>query len=273
MPLPPPIAVDAGLRQPRTALVVEDDDRTADLVRVLLETEGFVVIRARNAEQALVLAGEHELSLITVDVLLPDIKGWELLSTIRADVTLAAVPVVIIAGAIDNNLALTGGAAAVLEKPISRGELKETLADLGLHATHDHTRTILVVDDDPKAVELIAAFLPTPAYAIVRAYGGTEAIILAQRLRPDLILLDLMMPDVNGFNVVTALQRDPGTSSIPIVVVTAKHISADDRAALCDESGALIRIVEKGDFDGDAFVSEVRRALRTEVEARTWLGS
>ena len=85
---------------------------------------------------------------------------------------------------------------------------------------------------------MIAAFLPSPGYAVVRAYGGAEAITLAQRLHPDLILLDLMMPEVNGFDVVEALQRRTGHRDIPILVVTAKHVTADERAALDHESGA-----------------------------------
>ena len=113
----------------------------------------------------------------------------------------------------------------------------------------------------PKAVEVIAAFLPAPAYAVVRAYGGGEAITLAQRLRPDLILLDLMMPEVNGFDVVEALQRNTDTARIPILVVTAKQVTAQDRAARNRDPGKVIHIVEKAGFDRVRFIAEVRRAL------------
>jgi CheY-like chemotaxis protein len=197
--------------------------------------------------------------------------GWEFLSHIRDVTALANVPVVIIAGGADRNMALLGGAAAFLQKPISRAQLKASLANLGLHAVLDRTRTVLVVDDDPKAVQVIAAFLPTPDYAVVRAYGGTEAIILAQRLRPDLILLDLMMPDVSGFDVVDALQRNPETAQIPILVVTAKQITAQDRAALNHEAGSVVQIVEKAGFNKDAFMAEVRRALPTKAKDSAWL--
>ncbi len=118
-----------------------------------------------------------------------------------------------------------------------------------------------MVDDDSKAVEVIAAFLPTPAYAVVRAYGGAEAITLAQRLRPDLILLDLMMPQVNGFEVVEVLQRNPATAHIAILVVAAKTITAMDRAALSNNPDQVINIVEKSVFCQVRFIAEVRRAL------------
>jgi signal transduction histidine kinase/CheY-like chemotaxis protein len=254
--------IGAASPKERVALVVEDDDQAADLVRLLLEADGFTVLRAASAETALLIAPQQTLSLITLDIELPGMDGWEFLSQLRESTTLAHVPVVIVAGLADNNMALAGGAAAVLQKPISRAQLKASLAKLGLHPTDANTHTVLVVDDDPKAVEVIAAFLPAPAYAVVRAYGGTEALTLAQRLKPNLILLDLMMPEVSGFDVVEALRRNPDTARIPILVVTAKQITALDRAALNGSAaGSVIQIVEKAGFNRDSFLAEVRRAL------------
>jgi PAS domain S-box-containing protein len=245
----------------RTVLVVEDDNRAAELFRVLLEAEGFAVVRASSVAEALVLAPLQPLDLITLDVELPGSGGWEFLARIRESKALAHVPVVIIASVVDSHMALTGGAAAILQKPISRALLKSSLANLGLFEPQQRTRTVLVVDDDPKAVEVIAALLPTPAYAVVRAYGGSEAITLAQRVGPDLILLDLMMPDVNGFDVVDALQRNIETARIPVLVVTAKDITELDRAALNRDPNRRIHVVEKSGFNRQGFMDEVRRAL------------
>ena len=248
--------------QDRIALMVENDDQAADLVRLLLEAEGFTVLRAASAEAALLLAPQQTLSLITLELQLPGLNGWELLARLRADSTLAQVPVVIVSGLDATHVGLSRGAAAVLQKPISRAQLKAALADLGLHAAGEQTRTILVVDNDPKAVEVIAAFLPSPAYEVVRAYDGSEAIVLAQRLRPDLILLDLMMPGVNGFQVVKALQLDVETASIPILAVTAMHITRLDRAELNSIPDKIINVVEKARFNRVGFMNEVRRALQ-----------
>lgn len=245
----------------RVALVVESDKRAADLLRMLLENEGFTVLHAASAEAALVLAPQQPLSLITLDLDLPGMNGWEFLLRISASKDLARVPVVVIAGEADTNMALAGGASVVMQKPISRAHLQTSLSGLGLQPDEQKTHTILVVDDDPKAVEVIAAFLPTPAYAVVRAYGGAEAITLAQRLRPDLILLDLMMPHVNGFDVVKALQHNPATAQIAILVVTAKTITEMDRAALSNNPDQVINIVEKSVFSQTRFIAEVRRAL------------
>jgi CheY-like chemotaxis protein len=122
-------------------------------------------------------------------------------------------------------------------------------------------RTVLVVDDDPKAIEVIATLLQPPAYAIVRAHGGADAILLARQLQPDLILLDLMMPEVNGFDVLNALRGAAATAAIPILIVTAKDITANDRVALNSNNGSAVRIIEKAAFNRVGFMAEVRRAL------------
>jgi PAS domain S-box-containing protein len=254
------VAAEAGSTE-RNALVIENDDQAADLLRLLLEAEGFSVLRVASAEAALLLAPQQALSLITLDLDLPDIDGWELLLRLRENAALATVPVVIVAGAVGHEFAIPGGAATVLQKPVSRAELKIALHHLGLDSTHKRAHTVLIVDDDPKAVEVIAAFLPAPAYAVVRAYGGTEAIALARRLKPDLILLDLMMPEVSGFDVVDALALDADTARIPILVVTSKQVTAQDRAALNLNHGRTVHVLEKAEFNQARFIAEVRRAL------------
>ncbi|MEO7251050.1 MAG: response regulator, partial [Arenimonas sp.] len=260
---------DAGVAAPvaeeqaeRFALVVEDDDPAAELVQQLLEQEGFTVVRATDAASALTVASQQPLSLITLDLQLPGTESWDILLRVREDKLLSQVPVVIIDGSADNNMAMNGGAAAVLQKPVSRAQLNASMASLGLQPTEERTHTVLIVDDDKKNVEVLAAFLPTPAYAVVRAYGGAEAITLARRLRPDLILLDLMMPEVSGFDVVEALQRRYETARIPILVVTAKDINTQDRDAFSNNSGNVIHVFEKAGFNRVRFVAEVRRALQ-----------
>jgi PAS domain S-box-containing protein len=246
----------------RVALVVEDDDDSANVVSGLLEGEGFAVLRASSAEEALRMAPQQALDLITLETELPGINGWQFLAAIREHTALGTVPVVVVSGTSDGPLALAGGAVAVLEKPVSLAALKRALTNVGCHDRQDRTRTVLVVDDDPRAVELIAAYLTLPDYAVVRAYGGQEAIALAQRVQPDLILLDLMMPEVSGFDVVRALGSDPDTSSIPILVVTARDITARDRQALNTGPSQAIRIIRKAGPDATDFTAEVRRALQ-----------
>ncbi len=243
----------------RVALVVEDDVKSADLIRLQLEAEGFTVLHAASAEAALTLAVQQPLSLITLDILLPNMDGWDLLSRLKQLPALRRVPVVIISILADRTKGFALGAAAVMQKPISRQELYESLLDLGLFPiSQGRALKVLIADDDPKAVELVAVHILGLATTLLRAYGGREAIDAARRELPDLIMLDLMMPDVNGFEVVEALKLHPDTARIPILVVTAKQITADDRARL---SGYVSAIVEKAEFSRDRFAAEVRRAM------------
>jgi CheY-like chemotaxis protein len=245
----------------RTALLIEGDDGMADLIRRLLNAEGFSLLRATSAEEALLLAPLQSLNLIILDLQLPKAEGQAFLRQIHQNRTLAQVPLVLIAGLLERNLALTHGAAVVLQMPIRRAELRAALERLGLQPDAKHNHRLLIVDDDPQAVEVIAALLPAANYSLLRAYGGREAISLAQQLQPDLILLDLLMPDVSGFDVVQALHGDPSTANIPILVVTAKQVTPQDRAVLNGDSAQGIQIVEKAGLNQAQFLAEVRRAL------------
>ena len=242
-----------------TALVVEDDFKSADLVRVQLEAEGFVVLHAATAETALVLALRQPLALITLDIMLPNMDGWDFLTHIKQNPALKHIPVVIISIVADPAKGFALGAAGVMQKPISRQELYEALVGLGLFPlVRGGTLKVLVVDDDPKAVELIAVRILGLASTVLRAYGGQEGIEAARRELPDLIVLDLMMPEVSGFDVVEALHASPETCKIPILVVTAKHITPHDREQL---NGYVLSIMEKASFDRERFIAEVRRAM------------
>jgi CheY-like chemotaxis protein len=209
------------------------------------------------------MAPQQTLSLITLDIKLPGIDGWEFLGRLRENAELAKVPVVIISGFSHKNLTLTRGASAILEKPISRAHLKASLAKVGLQPAHERTHIILVVDEDPKAVDVIAKFMPAPYYAVLHASDSNEAIMMAVRLRPALVVLDLMMPEMSGFRIVKALQSHADTANIPILVVTAKQITTQERAALNRNAGKPVHIVDKSGFDSEIFIAEVRRTLQS----------
>ena len=243
----------------RIALVIEDDMKSADLIRVHLEAEGFKVLHAQSAEAALVLAEQHTISLITLDIMLPKMDGWELLGRLKQMPELKYIPILIVSIVADRNKGFALGAAAVMQKPISRQELFESLTNLDLLPVEPGGNLrILVIDDDPAEVDLIQLYIDGLAGTFLRAYGGAEGIELASRELPDLIVLDLMMPEVNGFDVVTALSGDPATAGIPILVVTAKQITADDRDKL---NGYVSTVMEKADFDAGHFATEIRRAM------------
>jgi CheY-like chemotaxis protein len=241
-----------------TALVVEDNDAAAALMQAQLEENGFVVRRAASAEAALALVSQYTPDLITLDILLPDMDGWQFLARLKATPAWEAVPVVVVSIAADHGLGFSLGAAQVLQKPIGLDALSKVLQRLGLANTSASDVTVLVIDDDAGAVELLATQLKQRDYTVLRALGGREGIELAQRYKPDLITLDLEMPEVNGFDVVEALKGSAATAQIPIVVVTAKDLAPGDREHL---NGHIHEIVGKAEFDHGRFIGEVQRAL------------
>ena len=242
----------------RTALVVEDDYPSAELIRLQLEAAGFTVIHAASAEAALVIAVQQPLSLITLDIMLPNMDGWDFLGRLKQVPALNRIPIVIISIVADRNRGFALGAAAIVQKPMSRQELSDALLELGLLAAPGRKLRILVVDDDPSAVDLVAVRIVALGNSVLRAYGGQEAIETARRELPDLIVLDLVMPEVSGFDVVEALSEHPETGHIPILVVTAKQTTAEDRVKL---NGVVATIMEKAGFSRDRFAAEVRRAM------------
>jgi CheY-like chemotaxis protein len=262
-PKPTVTIAPEGLAGTRTALVVESNYRSAELIRVQLEAENFTVIHARSSEEAMVIAQRDQLALITLDIMMPDVDGWAFLEQLKRIPSLGSVPVVIVSILADRTKGFALGAAAVMQSPVSRQDLYDTLVVLGLSpVSGDQRIRVLVVDDDPKAVDLIAIRIGGMASEIYRAFGGREAIEIARRELPDLIVLDLMMPDVNGFDVVEALNKGPATARIPVVVVTASAITAEERARL---NGFVTTVMGKSGFDGDLFITEVRRAMAGHV--------
>jgi PAS domain S-box-containing protein len=250
-PLPPPTARAVPL-----ALLIEDNDASAHLLVRELEHHGLAVLRAATAEEGLVLARKRRPDLIVLDVFLPHIDGWECLDRLKSDEQTADIPVVIVTISSQLQRGLALGAVRVLQKPVARESLVALLAQLRLTGTPPPT--VLVVDDDPAAVEIVALHLQAAGMNVLRAYDGRAAIEIALAQRPALLVLDVMMPDVSGFDVVAALKADAHGRTIPIVVVTAQTLSAEERARM---NGQVLRVLDKSGFSGADFVAEVRRAL------------
>jgi len=244
------------------ALVIEDDDRTADLIATQLRTEGFAVMRAATAEEGLVRAAKHQPQLITVDIFLPAMDGWEFMRRLKANPKLADTPVVIISLSQDMERGLAFGARRVLNKPFVHEELAAALTGL-IEMRPDATPRVLVVEDNLKASELLTTILEAEGYSVLRAYDGAEAIEAARRAHPDLVILDLMLPQVSGFEVARALRETQHTADIPIVVLSAKDLNAEEHEIL---NGVECIIINKSSFKPNALLDEVRRALRKRSE-------
>jgi PAS domain S-box-containing protein len=247
-------ALDASITP--AILLVEDEPAAARLMRTQLEADGYRVTHALDAETGLKLAAEMRPDAIVLDIVLPGMDGWDMLARIKQDPATSAIPVVIVSITDDTSHGFALGASQVLTKPVSSDELLAALATVGLMPPNGEK--ILIADDDPKAVSLVSIHLKAAGFVPVAAYGGREAIEMAISNEPALVVLDLMMPDVSGFDVVRALRTHPDTSDVPIVILTAKMLTLEDRASL---NGKVQRIIEKTDFDPAALNGEVKRAL------------
>ena len=251
-------APSAGTRRrERLALVIEDDERAATLMSLQLQAQGFRTRRVGSGEEALALHDEIVPDLVTLDIVLPGMDGWEFLARMKQLPRWESVPVVVVSVLGEGRRGYALGASLTLQKPIRLDELQRGLKRLGFGGD-GASATALVVDDDARAVELVARPLQQLGCVALRAYGGAEGIELARRCGPDLIMLDLEMPDVSGFEVVNALKRDRATAGIPIVIVTARDLTRADRDRL---SGHIHELVDKTEFDEGRFIGKVRRAL------------
>jgi CheY-like chemotaxis protein/anti-sigma regulatory factor (Ser/Thr protein kinase) len=234
-------------------LVVEDDPASVDLLKLYVTSAGFDVAVARDGATGLELARRLRPACIVLDIVLPQLDGWDVLSRAKQDPSINDIPIIVVSMLDERGKGFALGAAEYIVKPISSDILRGTIQRLVRSSRQ--TATLLAVDDDPLAIELIRASLEPEGYAVLTAAGGAEAISLARQAHPDLIILDLMMPDVNGFAVVEELQGDVSTAEIPIVVLTSKTMTAEDKARL---SGRISSVAHKSGFDRGAFLSLVR---------------
>jgi signal transduction histidine kinase/DNA-binding response OmpR family regulator len=239
-----------------TVLVVEDDRYAIDLLTLYLSGAGFRVAVAHDGDEGLALAHGLHPAAITLDILLPRLDGWDFLVRAKADPAIADIPVIIVSILDARGRGLALGAADYLVKPAGPDDVLAALRRCILRAqVPAKPVTILAVDDDPVALELIRAVLEPEGYSVLTATGGQAGVALAQQALPALVILDLLMPDVDGFTVVERLRSDPATAAIPIIIMTAKSMSRADKERL---NGQISHLARKGEFERDTFVALVQ---------------
>jgi PAS domain S-box-containing protein len=213
-----------------TVLVVDDDPAAGDLLERTLTKEGFRVVRASGGEQGLHLARELRPDVITLDVIMPGMDGWAVLRALKQHPDLAAIPVIMITMADDRSTAHALGAADYLKKPIDRDRLRAVLAPF----ENGKAGTALIVDLDPKARQHMARALLDAHWTVLEAGSGQAALERLEQVKPDLILLDLSLPGMDGFEFIAHLQRRAEWSEIPLVVVTSLEVTPEDHLRLGD---------------------------------------
>jgi signal transduction histidine kinase/DNA-binding response OmpR family regulator len=224
-------------------LVIEDDPSAVRLLREYLEGEGYRVRVTATGELGIESALKDRPAAIILDVLLPGMDGWEVLRRLKADDRLQGIPVVIVTVVEEREVGLALGAVDYLVKPIHREVLLGCIARYVSNGS-GRTKRVLVVDDEPAALSLIRGTLEPEGVEVVTAQGGREALNWADRGDlVDMVICDLVMPDVDGFAVISALKQNPRTASLPIVVYTAHDLTPDQKNRL---NGQILGIVAKG---------------------------
>jgi signal transduction histidine kinase/CheY-like chemotaxis protein len=243
-------------------LVVDDDADTRQVLKRFLNRKGFPVECASSGEEGLRLARELHPMAIILDVMMPGMDGWAVLSTLKSEPEVRDIPVVMLTIVDDKNLGYTLGASDYMIKPVDREHLIQILAKF---RDVPPPRFALVVDDEEPARKMLTQILEKERWTVVQAENGLVALELIAKQRPDLILLDLMMPKMNGYQFVAELHKRDDWRSIPIIVVTAKDMSTEERLAL---DGYVEKVLPKHALTEDALLTEIQDLIAACVKAK-----
>jgi signal transduction histidine kinase/CheY-like chemotaxis protein len=225
-------------------LIIEDDVAAAELLTRQLQAAGFRTHVARTGTEAIAKARALHPAAITLDILLPELDGWEVITRLKREEETSSIPVVVVSVVDNPELGKALGALDYFVKPVDGKLLVDRLRGLKLKTAVEGAATsVMVVDDEPANRQWLARILEPAGFEVIEAAGGREAIELAKARAPDLVLLDLMMPEVTGFDVVEALRADPRTSQTPIMILTARHLTEADKRHL---NGHVSTILSRG---------------------------
>ncbi len=235
-------------------LVVDDDESVRDLLERFLTKEGYVVSLAPGGRDALKMAKEIRPDVITLDVLMPDVDGWTVLSSLKADPEVKDIPVIMLTIVEDKTTGFRLGADEFLTKPIDRDQLFALLAKY----RDGGNAPVLLLEDDENTRTMTRRVLEKGGWKVMEASNGYEGIARVKEHKPAAILLDLMMPKMDGFEFLAVLRERSMADGIPIIVVTAKDLTEEDRSRL---SRDVKKVLEKGKYTRDQLLQEVRDSI------------
>ncbi len=236
-------------------LIIDDDPTIQDLLNRSLSKDGFRVESAPDGATGIAKARQLRPAFITLDVMMPGMDGWTVLETLKGDPATAEIPVVMVSMLDERGLGFSLGAADYLSKPLDLARLSQVAQR---HARPGQGRSVLVVEDDPATRDLVQHGLSKEGWTVRLAGNGREGLELLAGGIPDLVLLDLMMPEMDGFQFLEGFRRRPGCSQVTVVVMTAKILTEADRQRL---RGQVAQIIEKGSHGPEALAGEIRSAV------------
>jgi len=237
-------------------LIIDDEREIYDLLHQRLSGEGFAIHYAENGRKGLEMARQYKPELITLDIVMPDVDGWTVLQELKADPELAAIPVVVLTIMGDKQMAIALGAADFVTKPIDCSQLTALIQQHQGQAG----RQVLIVDDEADSRNLLRRTLVKEGWSIAEARDGNEALYSLQRHNPSLVLLDLAMPGMDGFELLKKMRDDEKWTDIPVLIVSAKDPTQEERTLL---SGNVQQILQKGQYDRETLVSDIKQLLES----------
>ena len=238
-----------------TILVIDDDPEACELIERNLTKDGFSVVTSTSGEQGLRLAHELQPVAITLDVMMPDMDGWSVLRALKADPVLRHIPVIMLTMMDDQSRGYSLGAIDYLTKPVDRKQLRKTLSR---YYKKGNSSSVMLVEDDLKTRDMMARTLEKAGWKVSEAGNGQEALDLLADKAPDLILLDLMMPVMDGFGFLAEMRIRPELQHIPVIVVTAKDLTPHDKQRLI---GQVEQVLDKSPHTREQLLEYVRDAV------------
>lgn len=248
--IPPPQIIP----ERKTILIVDDEPNVVTMISDYLAKEGYNTIMATSGKEALKLAQTHRPFAITLDVIMPEMDGWEVLGKLKQNPKTADIPVIIISITDDRETGLVLGAVGYITKPVNKDALISEIYKI----SGVHTYSVMVVDDSEIDLKETARIIEDEGIKAIVADGGPKCMQLLKEAVPDVLVLDLMMPDLDGFEVLERIRRQPATSGLPVIVVTAKDLTAADKQKLI---GNVSAVLAKSDATRPVLLAEIKKIL------------
>jgi signal transduction histidine kinase/DNA-binding response OmpR family regulator/methyl-accepting chemotaxis protein len=249
--------------QNNRVLVIDDDPDVRDLMARVLSKEGFEVVLAADGDEGLALAKQLRPAAITLDVIMPGVSGWSVLTALKADPEVSDIPVIMVTMTDDRRMGYALGACDYLTKPVDPARLAGVLRR---HTTHTDGALVLVVDDDPAARQMMGRMLTKDGWSVSEAENGRVALDRLRGQHPSVIVLDLIMPEVDGFDFLEILRKTPAWRAIPVVVVTAKDLSEEESRWL---NGSVSKVLSKAASRCEELLPVIREQLRAQLRLST----
>ncbi len=237
-----------------TILVVDDDPKVIKNISEYLKKSGYDIISTTSGKEAITLAEKYQPYAITLDIIMPEMDGWEVLQKLKLNPKTSDIPVIVISVSNERDTGYALGASGYINKPVDKQVLISEIRKL-----NEEPETVMIVDDNELELKHMAEIIEAENIETILAHDGEESIKLIAKKNPDILVLDLLMPGMDGFQVLEQIRKNPETQNLPVIVVTAKDITEDDKMQL---SGKVSTLITKSSTTPQDLYKEINRILK-----------